>query len=181
MKLNVNSVSARLYRWFYVTNKMPQNLCPYFWKLVIMWILIVPYTILSLPYIVVYKGKDNSDSFGEKPVTGFFIYCILGLVLSMLFSISIFFVGFYPKDTFLLNFQTLGSLLWMIAILFGGYCLIIWLVEKYKDSKIKYDENGVRIFRPKNEKDPNILIEWIKASYNKYCPRIEWTSFKHKN
>ncbi len=31
MNLNINSKTAKLYRWFYATNEMPQSLCPYFW------------------------------------------------------------------------------------------------------------------------------------------------------
>jgi hypothetical protein len=47
MEINYNSTSARIYREFYNTKRMPESLCPYFWKLVFAW----PITILLSPFI----------------------------------------------------------------------------------------------------------------------------------
>jgi hypothetical protein len=176
MKLNKNSFSARLYRWVYATEQMPKNLCPYFWKLVIMWIVIVPYAILSLPYIALNKRNDIGSSFFEKPGSGLILYVGVGLVLSMLWSISIFFVGFFPKHSFAQSIQILGMLLWIIGIAIGGWNLAKWGIEKYKDSKIKYryDGHGNVVGRKFEEPKPNIIVEYAKAAYNKYCPQINW-------
>ena len=42
--------------------------------------------------------------------------------------------------------------------------------------KNNYDENGNWI--PYEDrltgKRPNIILEFIKAKYNKYCPKIDW-------
>ena len=178
MKLNINSVSARLYRWVYATNRMPDSLCPYFWKLALMWIVLVPYTLLSLPYIAISKLEDNrsfksGDSFGEKPGVGFLMWVMLYLIGVMLFSISIFWVEF-PKESFGQNMQILGTLLWIIAIGVGGYHFCKWAIQKYKDSKIKYDENGYRIWEPVKQKSDSVVVTFVKATYNKYCPKIEW-------
>ena len=174
MNLNYNSITAGLYRWFYAKNQMPQNLCPYFWKVVLMYFLIAPYTILTLPYIAL-KGKDKGGDAWEKPVTGLFIYIALGLAAAMLFSISLFWYTF-PKESFLLNMQILGCLLWIVAICIAGYHGIKWLRERHERSKIRYDENGYRIWEPVKPKKPNLLVEWVKATYNEYCPRIEWSN-----
>jgi acyl-homoserine lactone acylase PvdQ len=73
MKLNINSTSAQLYRWFYATEQMPQSLCPYFWKLVLMWVFILPYTILSLPVILMDLKDPDRRTTGERAGVGFFI------------------------------------------------------------------------------------------------------------
>lgn len=172
MKLNFNSPISKTYRWFYATDQMPQNLCPYFWKLVLMWILIVPYVILSLPYLIAYK-KDKGNSVAEKPGSGLMIWVALGMVAAMLFSFSLFWTVF-PKDSFLQQMQILGVVLWLVAVVLVAYQGILWIKEKYKESKIKYDENGRRIWRPVEEKSPSIIKEFIKAKYNKYCPKIDW-------
>ena len=70
MKLNINSTSAQLYRWFYATTTMPQSLCPYFWKLVIMWLLILPYSILSLPVILMDLKDFEHRTMGERAGMG---------------------------------------------------------------------------------------------------------------
>lgn len=179
MKLNINSVSAKLYRWVYATNRMPKSLCPYFWKLVLMWIVLVPYTLLSLPYIAINSvGEDKEpfklgDSFGEKPGSGLVMWIMLYLVGVMLFSISVFWAEF-PKDSFGQNMQILGVLLWIIAIGVSAYQFGKWAVQKYKDSKIKYDENGYRIWEPATPKSDSVVVAFVKATYNKYCPKIEW-------
>ena len=175
MQLSKESTTASLYRWYYATKNMPQSLCPYFWKVVIMYLTIIPYTILSLPHMVL-NGKDKSSAWGEKPGSGFLIWVGLGLVASMFWSLTVFFVGLFPKDSFAQGMQILGLMLWAVAII----CTVIfgskWLYGKYKDSKIKYDEYGYRIWEPTKPKEPNLVVEFVKASYNKYCPKIDWTS-----
>ena len=178
MKLNLNSTSARLYRWVFATSRMPDSLCPYFWKLVLMWIVLIPYTILSLPYMVMQKLSENNffdrgNSFGEKPGSGLVVWGAIYLAGVMLFSISAFWVDF-PKDSYGQNMQILGIFLWIITLGVGGWNGAKWLIEKYKDSKIKYDENGYRIWEPVKEKSDSIVVSFVKSTYHKYCPKIEW-------
>ena len=49
MKLTKNSFNSKLYRWFYCTNQLPINLCPYFWKLLMAWVLLIPVVVITLP------------------------------------------------------------------------------------------------------------------------------------
>jgi hypothetical protein len=68
MKLNKNSVSSRLYKWFYGVSEyqgLPNNLCPYFWKVVLMYLTIIPYTLISIP-VVVYDMFDKQYENGER-------------------------------------------------------------------------------------------------------------------
>jgi hypothetical protein len=173
MKLNINSSTAKLYRWFYGTSKMPESLCPYFWKLVLMWAFILPYSIVCIPAIVMEK-LDPSETFktGERAGISFLVWVVIACAISMLFSISLFWYQ-YPKDTLGMDLQVLGLMLWLIGTAYGIWHGIQWLINEYKDSKIKYDEDGRRIWNPEPKQD-SIIVSFIKASYNKYCPRIDW-------
>jgi len=173
MKLNINSTSAQLYRWFYATPTMPQSLCPYFWKLVIMWLLILPYSIISLPIILMDLKDPEYRTMGERVGMGFILWFCLGMLGSILFSISLFWYIF-PQNTLGWNLQITGIILLAVAIVVGSTFGILLLIEKYKKSKIKYDEDGYRIWHDPKEKESSIIVEFIKASYNKYCPKIDW-------
>lgn len=172
MNLSYNSITAGLYRWFYVKNQMPQNLCLYFWKVVLMYFLIVPYTILNLPYIALY-GKSKGDDVLEKPVMSFFMYFALGIAACMLFSISLFWYV-YPEDSFGFQTQIIGCILWISSIGTGGCYGLLQLWERYKTSKIRYDKNGHRIQGSDKPKKTILLVEWVKSTYNQYCPHIKW-------
>ena len=78
MKLNKNSISAKLFRWFYRTSELPTNLCPYFWKLVMAYVFAIPVFIISLPYVIVDKDSRN-ESLGNR--IGLGIVCWFGLFL----------------------------------------------------------------------------------------------------
>jgi hypothetical protein len=152
---------------------MPDSLCPYFWKLVLMWILIIPYATLSLPYIFTFGRQDPLGShFAEKPGSGLILWLVIYFIGGMLFSLSVFWYVF-PADTYGRSVQVMGCFIWIIALCVLAYRGVIWAIEKYKRSKIKIDERGHRIWEPTPKKS-NVLTEFIKAKYNKYCPKINW-------
>lgn len=173
MKLNINSVSARLYRWFYATAKMPQSLCPYFWKLVLMWVFILPYTILSLPVILMDLKDPDSRTTGERPGIGAIIWFILGMTICMLSWLGLFFV-LPTKDSIYMHMLTAGGIGWLFTIVIGGIALFKWAKEKWENRNVKYDENGYRIWTRPEPKQDSILVSFVKAKYNKYCPKIDW-------
>lgn len=52
-----------LYQFTY-NSKLPQNLCPYFWKLVLALVLFIPYLIIKLPsYIENLFAKDYRETY----------------------------------------------------------------------------------------------------------------------
>ena len=174
MKLNINSINARLYRWFYATERMPQSLCPYFWKLVIMWIFILPYTILSLPTILNdLNDPYNTRSTGERVAIGVSLYFILFMLISMLSWIGIFFAE-PVKDSLWFHLLCVGFMCWLSTIVVGGLIFFKWIRDKWQNRHIRYDEDGYRIWQEPKQKQPSIILEFIKASYNKYCPKIDW-------
>ena len=40
--------------------------------------------------------------------------------------------------------------------------------------KIKYDEYGRGIYNFHKEEKTYLVVEFVKAKYNKYCPKIDW-------
>lgn len=163
MILNHNSISAKLYRWFYGTNVMPNNLCPYFWKLVIAYTFALPVLILSLPYIIV--DKDNSmDTLTNRIIKGIILYGMLFLAICMLSVFGLFFV-LPENDGLYFIMVTTGVGLWIPCVVFGLTYLISKLFEKWKERKYnRYPE----------EPKTNIIVEMVKAKYHKYCPKIDW-------
>ena len=90
----------------------------------------------------------------------------------MLSCASLFFVSL-PEDSNSLFFNMIGVgfMCWLIVIIFGAIELFKWLRDKGENRNVKYDDYGYRILKPKQ---PSIITEFIKAKYNKYCPKIDW-------
>jgi predicted membrane protein len=55
-----------------------------------------------------------------------------------------------------------GLLLDIVLILIGIYFAIKYLVDKNKYERME------------NPKSNSIVTEFVKAKYNKYCPKIDW-------
>lgn len=167
MKLNLNSNSAKLYRWFYGKEYMPSNLCPYFWKLVVVYIFALPLLVLTLPYIILNLiiGDDDPDTINSRILASVFMYMAAYLVIAMLSPIMLLFMKFPKHGTsYLHDLIVQGLSAWLVAIVAG----IIYLI------KVMYDKHNSNKFEEKPYKKPNIVIEMVKAKYNKYCPKIDW-------
>ena len=171
MTLNENSLNANLYRWFYGKFNLPTNLCPFFWKLVSAWILLIPFSLFCLPTIVEDIFSSDFTLGKEKPDDRLWISLVIwiGLFLAtcMVLAIPLLF-------TDLGSFTDLGRtgiLLWVIGLICVTLYLCNYGYDKYQDSKKKYDQWGYRIYE---EKTDNILIGFIKAKYNEWCPVITW-------
>jgi hypothetical protein len=128
MILNHNSISARLYRWFYETGIMPNNLCPYFWKLVIAYTFALPLLILTLPHTILQEEKYSS-----APRIGYsiFFYLITFIAISMLSVFGLFFVT-PEENTFYFGLALLGFTVWIIVFGLGITKLIHELIIKWK-------------------------------------------------
>ncbi len=162
MKLNKNSISAKLFRWFYRTSELPTNLCPYFWKLVMAYVFAIPVFIISLPYVIVDKDSRN-ESLGNRIGLGFVCWFILFLLIVALTPIMLFW--YTPvKDSFLEILIHCGFFVWLAGLIIG----IMWFIH-HLGEKIKERRN-----LPKKEKRSNIIVEMVKATYYKYCPKIDW-------
>lgn len=180
MKLSQNSISAKLYRWFYLIDTMPENLCPYFWKLVVMWIFIIPYFILTLPTVILEKrGRaDLDNAHGARILIGVALYIGLAFIVIQIFSLSIFWVQF-KEESPARAFQMTGITAWCIIL---GIVVLRLIKLAYLRINAKlhlrrlYDKDGNYlsdnvVIKPKSD---NIIIGFIKSKYHKYCPKIDW-------
>ena len=167
MILNKNSISAKLFRWFYRTSELPTNLCPYFWKLVMAYVFAIPVFIISFPYVIIDKNSCNESLNGR---IGLGIVCWFGLFL-LIAALSLIMLFWYTpvKDSFLEILIICGLLTLAIGLTIGIMWFIHHLGEKIKERKERKRRN-----LPKEEKRSNIIVEMVKATYYKYCPKINW-------
>jgi di/tricarboxylate transporter len=157
MQVNYNAFHARLYRWFYNTNTMPKTLCLYFWKLVIVFITIVPAFIIRIPVeLTIFKNdKDRNGDYGNILISGISLWSIIFFIFCM---IAMWWVS---KDSPI--FIT-GAISYVIIIPIVSVLLFSYIKDKITDKYIKISV----------EKRKSILVESVKAIYKKYCPIIEW-------
>ena len=144
MKLKTSSLSAKLYRHFYETEKMPKSLCPYFWKLVVAYMLVLPLEIIGLPYtIVMFLFKLN------KNVCPFFKAVLTPLGILLLYTLYIL---LSPITQFFLPIKT--DII-IMAVIFDVMIIIAVVYNLIKDGDF-------------------LVKDFIKAKLNKVCPRIDW-------
>ena len=181
MKLNKNSLNAKLYCWFYGVGsyELPSNLCPYFWKLVLAWILVLPYGLLCTPFILTHElfdktYKNGQNTFGERVGISVIMYIMLFALFALGVGVGALFTT-YAKGSIFLNVLPGSILLWIALVGIGIYQGIKALIVKLSETKKVYDEHGYRVYP---EKKPNLAVEFVKAKYNKYCPKITWTTEK---
>lgn len=181
MKLNHNSTSARLYRWFYITDEMPQTLCPYFWKLVIMWIFLAPVGLISIPIVIT---KQEADEWPVRILGGLLLWGIVALLFIAIFPITYLFWGWFDPKTTFGAWQRTGLALWGMLIVGSIIWGILEIRQRKKEARRHrqkewiWNDEGDYVKNPDYEpyeEKPSIIIEFIKAKYNKYCPKIDWT------
>jgi protein-S-isoprenylcysteine O-methyltransferase Ste14 len=181
MELNYNSTSSKLYRWFYDKRDMPETLCPYFWSLVFAWTLTVILSPLLLPTWVakkISKDFDEDVPIGPYALMGFLMYGIIYFLISFGVFISAYWITYYEGS---LGFNLYGS--GAIITVVAGVALIIWgiitLKNRIRDRRTKrtiWDEELWEYVPNPDyvEPRPNLLVEFVRAKYNKYCPKIDW-------
>lgn len=156
MKANTNSWHSKLYSLTY-SKRLPDNLCPYFWKLIIAIIVFIPNIIIQFPcFIIPYFKEDDCK---EKRIIGFCSYFILLTVSSIIYLN-------YNLVKAIFNCYSYSSELANITAVFE--VVILLAIGTILGSNYYSDH---RVYK---EKTPNILTEFIKAKYGKYCPKIEW-------
>ena len=186
MKLDLNSVNAKLYRWFYATQSMPQSLCPYFWKLLIAWTFCVPYAIITAPIRNKLFNSSEWDNGAQMIGLSLMLWSVIGVIISMVYSITSLW-GYYPEKSFLGTIQRIGVVTFFTLCVIGLLVVIILLfkyfIEKKRDKRrrmIWSTSEEDYILNPDYRGDtPNLLLEFIKAKYNKYCPKIDWLDPKN--
>jgi len=139
MKLNKNSISAKLFRWFYGTSELPTNLCPYFWKLVMAYVFVIPLFIISFPYIIIDKNSCN-ESLGHRIGLGFVCWIIFSAsIVCLIAALSPIMLFWYTpvKGSFLKSLIEIGFAAWAGGLIIGVSSFIYYLGKKNKRKKKK--------------------------------------------
>lgn len=167
MKLSKTSWHYKLFSLTYEKD-VPNNLCPYFWMLAFS-ILCFPFNFIwNLPVTLIDKlsrlfgGTDGfidwdsekyfGDLFKISLAINFCVCCLIGMVG----------IWINYKNGYNLTFGTIGYIL-LVSLL--SYFAHEWYKDNFRKIAPTYK-------KPK----PNLIAEFIKAKYNRYCPKIEWTS-----
>jgi hypothetical protein len=185
MKLKKDSLLRKLYRWYYVDNLLPTSFCPYFHSLIRMFIFIIPYVIISLPFIIgsiFIKGWrvsfDEKYNYPSSLITstsdrvGFGIVFYIIILFCLFFLLPLYsFVGEVEVNSNLDKLIFSSKIIWgigfMALFVLGFIKGIIYVSNKFKTKH----KNKQIVYK---EKSPNIIVEFVKATYNKYCPKIDW-------
>ena len=127
--------------------------------------------------------KQEPDELFVRILGGACLWFLVFVAFLALFPITYFFWGWFnPKSTFG-QWQGAGILIWMITIISSIVFIILHLYKKRRDERRHkqrewiWTEDGDYVSNPDYvpyEEKPNIFIEFIKAKYNKYCPKIDW-------
>lgn len=168
MELNKKSFHVWLYKITYNTNRwsknegqLPNNLCPYFWKLVIAFLVLIPNFVLQLPLLI--SDLFTTDKFEENKPGEYRMFGLISWITLVLTGLYIYSVIHWFKMMFNAYSYDQGLAICGIIItsIFVGIIAIWRLFVYLKD-------------RPYKEKQPSIVKEFIKAKYNNYCPKIDW-------
>lgn len=163
MKASKKSLHARLYQFTFTTS-LPENLCPYFWKLVWAVIVFIPNFIIQLPSLIVDKlYKDKWMDCADHRDNGLSIYRWM-FFLFVYFGIT----WHWIKAMFhCYSYSYVAANLGLAVNAIIGIVLIFAISIEWQN-RIEERKNK------KREKKPSIIIEFIKAKYYKYCPKIDW-------
>lgn len=166
MKLNNSSWYVWIYRSSYGIEKyqLPKNLCPFFWKLLLSFVL--------LPFVF-FGHLCNIKRIELNGIAiGSLIQVLMLLITGVTFS-DYFHAHYW---TWILFFKCYGLAFLFITGFVIGIVIIILLLT-YIQFIIKYIKTNRKPKKIKTyqQKEPSIITSFIKAKYNKYCPSIEWT------
>lgn len=166
--LKLNSLTATLYRWVYLKKQMPDSLCPYFWKVVIMYLFLIPYVLLSLPILII--GLFSKDfvyeiitEIKDRPLFGMIAYFLLLLLFSIINLILYFFDIPFTNEAPIL---AMGGITLIVSL--AGLLALVFYHVRNKIIINRYEKH-IGVY-----KTSNIVVEFVKASYKKYCPKINW-------
>jgi len=173
MELKRDSFNTRLYKWFYCkrNGNLPDNLCPFFWQTVLMYLTIVPYSLYSV-VIIVLEQFNQSDSnsvwerLGYATLMNIFIFAGWAVLFVPYFGFT------WGWDTDSSGFWTAlyitGGVCWFIGIVVGGWELLKFIVR----STVHGVDHAIE--STGGYEKTTMVKEFIKAKYNRYCPKINW-------
>lgn len=171
-KIDAQGFSAKFYLWYTLKYSLPKGYCNFFWTLVLAYVLIIPYLILSLPAIIVaYFSKEFERECFSKTIDRAFFGVLFYLFLFMIFVLFLgimFVCSKLPEKSIWMEFGKAGICLWLVVI----SCLIGAGVQALNKNRAKKRKNSNKV------NNGNPIVGTFKAIYKKYCPQIEWYNLK---
>lgn len=152
-------------------SNLPNNLCSYFWKTFFGGLMLLVFGLVMLP---VYSFKSIQEEHGYNQqqlpfVMRIFVGACLYFIAAMIFSAV---AMWFTSDE---GVNTLGTIFYGILILL----FLIFIGDRIlKAIKNNAEARRIAVYESGKVDKPNLLIEFLKAKKEKYCPRIEWTQLK---
>ena len=162
MTLKYNSFNAKLYRYFYDANSMPDSICPYFWKLLMAWVFVIPVSLFSFPAVIAEIITKQSYGLGRLFMS-VVLYMALYCIVSMVFTVLIF-TNHYDSESIIVKMGSAGILIWVVAIVITVIAILELIQKK---SQVEHLRNSDKV-------SDSVIIGFVKSKYNKYCARITW-------
>jgi len=163
MEISTTNVFTLLYKWFYNTKKLPNNLCPYFWALLFAVLFSIPFILYSIPGVILLlfsKNKKYVDNDRQKH--NIIAILLLIFLASFICAILLWSMGSEGVNSLVAILGVTGSFIIAFILILGSVILIV----EYNKNKVITTNNGT------------IIGNFIKAKYNKYCPIITWKNSK---
>lgn len=159
MNLKTNSWYVKLWDYMYAED-LPNNLCPFFWKLISAILLFIPTVILRIPVTIFNIFSINKIKKGDgRTGIGIIMYIIIVLLIFAILSI-------YHWILYLFNAYSYDNELATC----GGFFLSVILLFIIRELWVKNDLNTIS----KEKISNNIIVNYTKSWYNNYCPKINW-------
>lgn len=162
MKLEYNSKSSKLLKWFYALQdwELPNNSCEYIRRYIWMLIGIIPFTIIAGPaYITSLFGLNRwFHNQVDNMFFGICLYVLPFLLFTFGNGFTFFFID-YEKNSLLDVSQAIGFMLICIIIFFSLIYLAIQYTDIYKSKKVKKESK---------------FNKFYKSLKEKYCEKIEY-------
>ncbi len=172
--------------WNNFGTKLPINACPYVWKNIVYFLLMIPLLLYSIPAIIINiidswftthsYGRDSVfDKYLESKAHMLFsyqtgIYALL-LMLSLFLIIQIPFVQYFildmPMELGGVKAALCGLLINAVILFFLVAYLVKLGIKKYRNRNTETKENGPTGFG-------QLLILTAKSKFDKICPMIVW-------
>lgn len=177
MNLKKTSWHARLFKAVY-EKPLPNNLCDYFWPVIMTAILGI---FLWPIYILLNKADEKMSKYVHLYVA-FFIYIGLSAYILFIFSSGKgngFHFAYYA--IYISHYIGLTGVWTIIGLYLIPYLCVVGVVLVFA-LIIVFIQGIIELYKllphhrthEYKEKQPNILIEWLKAKKHKYCPPITW-------
>lgn len=173
IKMNIKKTSwhARLWQWSYVKGErsLPQNFCSYSRQVGLAMILFP----IALPSRFLEGSYNAPTNMIERTFAGIISWVIVLMVYLLGYGVAR--DWFNQGGNWLLAYALPCGVLACAAFLLCVFlCVFVIMGLFYLRERLSDFFGRVNQTTPKTNQRKNILIEYIKAKKNKYCPKIDW-------